>query len=406
MGNKILPRLCDDKKCTGCLSCVNACKVGALGITTNNEGFYRPKLDKDKCVMCGLCEKSCPVLHKPEIRVVADELKVYAAWHKDGNIRANSSSGGAFTALAEVVLEKGGVVFGAAYEEDMSIKHIAVEGVSGLERLRLSKYAQSCVGDTMKQVREYLHLGRQVLYVGTPCQLAGLKQFLHKDYDNLLAVDIICHGVPSMAFLQKYLEWLGTKYGKIEHINFRDKRKGWYDALRVIRTKKSEKVMKGENDNYWVGFNNNNNLQYCCYTCTFQNFPRVSDITIADFWGIGKQKSFVYKEEIEKGISMIVVNNPNKQHYLDSAAKRMFVEERSLDEAKIGNNTALTESHCPIARAAIYQDLQSMDYDVFRKKYLSTTKKQTIVKLFRERLPYRIIKWIRLFSQNKNNGKN
>lgn len=400
MESKRLPQLCDDKSCTGCLACLNACNASALSIATNEDGYYRPMLDAEKCVKCGLCEKSCPVINKPSSPYAIETLKVYAAWHKDEDIRRNSSSGGAFTALAEAVLEKGGVVFGAAYGEEMRIEHLAVESLDELEKIRLSKYAQSRVGVTMKQVREYLRDGRLVMYVGTPCQVAGLRQYLRKDYDNLLAVDIICHGVPSMLFLQKYLTWLGERYGKVEHINFRDKRKGWYDALRVIKTaKSSEKVMKGDEDNYWVGFNNNNNLQYCCYTCTFQGFPRVSDITIADFWGIGKQNPFGHKDEIEKGVSMIVVNNPEKHHYLDEAADRMFIEKRSLDEAKIGNNTALTESHCPAARVTIYQDLQSMDYDSFRKKYLVTSKKQDLVKFFRERLPYGIVKWVRLHSQ-------
>ena len=400
MESKRLPQLCDDKNCTGCLACINVCNADALTRTFNEEGFYRPKLDADKCVKCGLCVKSCPVLNKPDIHFSPEGIKVFAAWHKDEDIRKKSSSGGAFTALAEAVLKKGGVVFGAAYGNNMCIEHIAVENNLGLDRLRLSKYAQSYVGETLRQVRNYLRAGRVVMYVGTPCQVAGLKQFLNKDYENLLAVDIICHGVPSIMFLQKYLSWLGKKYGKVEHINFRDKRKGWYDALRVIKTEKSsEIVMKGEKDNYWVGFSNNNNLQHYCYTCSFQEFPRISDLTIADFWGIGKQKPFGHKEEIEKGISMIVVNNPSKQHYLDGAAKSLFIEERSIEEAKLGNNTALTESRCPASRATIYSDLQSMDYESFRNKYMKPTMKESLVKLFRERLPYSIISYIRLRKQ-------
>lgn len=400
MESKRLPQLCDDKKCTGCMACINACNADAMTRCSNEEGFYRPKLDADKCVRCGLCEKSCPVLNKPNTHFSSEGLKVYAVWHKDDNIRKNSSSGGAFTALAETVLKKGGVVFGAAYDDDMRIEHVATENIEGLDRLRLSKYAQSRVGNTMRQVRDYLRSGRFVMYVGTPCQVAGLKLFLNKDYENLLTVDIICHGVPSIAFLQKYLEWLGNKYGKVKHINFRDKRKGWYDALRVITTQQNtESVMKGENDNYWVGFSNNNNLQYSCYNCLFQTFPRVSDITIADFWGIGKQFPFGHKEEIEKGISMVVVNNSRKQYFFEEATEKMFVEERNIEEARIGNSTALKESRCPASRATIYQDLQSMDYDSFRKKYLGTTKKQDLVKLFREWLPSGIVKWVRLRSQ-------
>ena len=399
MENKKLPQLCADKDCTGCLACVNSCHQNALSIKKNEEGFYRPVLDTGKCVGCGLCENRCPV---KSMQITKDdvELNVFAGWHLDNEIRMNSSSGGAFTALAENILWQGGVVYGAAYTDDMQIAHVEVKTIDGLERLRLSKYAQSCIGMTMKTVKEHLELGKKVMYVGTPCQVAGLKSFLRKDYANLLAVDIICHGVPSMMFLQNYLMWLGRKYGNVEHINFRDKRKGWYDALRVVKIAKGkEKVLRGADDNYWVGFNNNNNLQYCCYKCQFQGFPRISDMTIADFWGIGKTKVFGHKDEIEKGVSMIVVNNPEKQHYLDECCGRMFIEQRSLEEAKIGNNTALAESVCPQSRATIYADLAAMDYDSFRKKYLSTSPKQNVVKLFREYLPYGIVRFIRIRSQ-------
>ena len=397
--NKRLPKLCDDNNCTGCLACVNACNNGALSIHANQEGFYRPLLDADKCVRCGLCEKSCPVINKP-VANSSTSLEVFAAWHLDDNVRRQSSSGGAFTALAENILNKGGVVFGAAYDENMRIEHIAVEKADGLKALRLSKYAQSYIGETFKEVNKLLRKGRVVMYVGTPCQIAGLKKYLRKDYENLLAVDIICHGVPSMLFLQSYLTWVEGKYGKIEHINFRDKRKGWYDALRVVKTAiGGEKVLKGDNDNYWVGFSNNNNLQYSCYKCQFQAFPRVSDMTIADFWGIGKTKPFGHKKEIERGVSMIVVNNPAKKHYLDIPKDRMYIEHRSLEEAKLGNSTALKESHCPASRATIYSDLKTMDYDAFSVKYLSASSKQKLVKIFREYLPSGIVKYIRLRNQ-------
>lgn len=399
MENKKLPQLCADKDCTGCLACVNSCRQGALSIGKNEEGFYRPRFDADKCVGCGLCERNCPVINRLPM-VEAGNLKVFAGWHLDEEIRMKSSSGGAFTALAENIILQGGVVYGAAYTEDMQIAHIEVKSVSELERLRLSKYAQSCVELTMKDVKEHLEMGKKVMYVGTPCQVAGLKSFLRKDYNNLLAVDIICHGVPSMMFLQKYLGWLGEKIGKVKHINFRDKRKGWYDALRVVKTDSGrEKVLRGEADNYWVGFNNNNNLQYCCYNCQFQGFPRVSDMTIADFWGIGKTKAFGHKDEIEKGVSLVVVNNQEKQHYLDECRSRMFIEPRSLEEAIVGNNTALVKSVCPASRDSIYVDLQLMDYDSFRKRYLSTTRKQDVVKLFREYIPYGIVKFLRMRSQ-------
>ena len=391
--------MCEDKKCTGCLACINICNSGALSVTTNDEGYYRPLLNSEKCIMCGLCESACPVI-TPVIKQDEKKLKVYAAWHKDASIRRRSSSGGAFSALAESVLHQGGVVFGAAYTEDLHVQHIEVTDEEGLERLRLSKYAQSCVGGTMKRVRELLREGRLVMFVGTPCQVAGLKNFLRKDYDNLLLVDFICHGVPSNDMLQAYLHWLEKKYGKVNHINFRDKRKGWYDALRVIKTDRGgDTVLKGDDDNYWVGFNNNNNLQQSCYQCVAQGFPRVSDITLADFWQIGLKIPFGHKNEIEKGVSLLAINSDKGAKALRSSVDSMFIEERSIEEGIAGNVAAIRSSICPDSRETIYRDLKNMNYDDFRKKYYKTNIKQDAVKFFREYLPYGVIKRIRLSKQ-------
>lgn len=399
MVNKQLPRLCDNKSCTGCLACVNACNIGALSITKDEEGFYRPQIDSNKCVRCGLCEKSCPVISSFQ-RHEEDNARVYAAWHNDAEIRSKSTSGGAFTALAQAILNRGGVVFGAAYDDEMQIIHIEAYTIDDLEKLRLSKYAQSFIGDTFKRVKQRLCDGLMVMYVGTPCQIAGLKNYLHKDYENLVLVDFICHGVPSIDLFQYYILWLEKKYGKVNHINFRDKRKGWYDSLRVITTDDTrKKVMRGFADNYWVGFNNNNNtLQESCYNCGVQGFPRCSDITIADFWGIGKNIPFAYKDEIEKGVSMIVINNKKVSSLLEEASVNMQVIERTISEAIEKNRAAVQPCARPKNRNTIYKDMRVLDYESLCKKYMLPTMKQRAVKIFREYLPFQIIKFIRLLN--------
>lgn len=399
MENKTLPNLCGDKECTGCLACVNSCNKEALSVIKNEEGFYRWNLDVEKCIGCHLCEKSCPII-TPPTRFAQSDIKVFAGWHLDEDIRMQSSSGGAFTALAESILSKGGCVVGAVYTEDMTIEHQIISTYEDLSKLRLSKYSQSKIGSVFTDVKSLLQEGRYVLFVGTACQAAGLKSYLRKDYDNLICTDIICHGVPSIDLLQAYLNWIEPKTGKVEHINFRDKQKGWYDNLRVVRNSEGKvSSMKGDDDAYWVAFNRNNCLQECCYDCKTQGFPRCSDITLADFWRIGHNVPFGHKEEIEKGVSMILVNNSKIQWLVDEARKTMYLEERTFDEALGGNKAGLGKNCRPASRDTIYQELRTLSFEQFRLKYMKPTMKENLVKVFRERLPFSVIKYIRLRQQ-------
>lgn len=397
--DKKFPELCSDTTCTGCMACLNACGVNAITSIVNSEGFYRPQIDKNICVQCGRCEKLCPVLHKPKQNELS-EMKVFAAWNNDDEIRRQSSSGGAFSALAETIIEDGGIVVGAMYESASIVKHEVVDNKEDLAKLRLSKYVQSNVGDVYKTIKSYLQEGRKVLFCGTPCQVAGLKSYLVKDYENLLLCDFICHGVPSTLMLSKFFDWLSPQIGFVRRINFRNKRKGWYDSLRVVELEKGkEKVLKGTLDAFWVGYNNNNNLQYSCYDCQFIGVNRISDITIADFWGIGKSVPFGHKEEIEKGISCLLVNNVKAAMLVDSARKKMVIHERTLEEVLQGNKTLVRSCVKPQCREHVYKDLQSMTYDDFRKKYLIPNNKTKLVKLMREYLPYSLVSFIRTRNQ-------
>lgn len=396
MDNK-LPILCNDETCTGCSACINSCSIGAINLIKNEEGFYRPQIDSDKCVGCLKCEKTCPVINpKSHPKSLA---RVYAAWHKNPEIRSHSTSGGAFSAMAETILGKGGIVVGAAYTENMKVEHICIENTHDLKKLRLSKYVQSRIGTVFQEIKAYLRNGRVVLFCGTPCQVSGLKQYIGEN-DNLLCCDFICHGVPSPMMYDKYLQWLESKYGKITHINFRDKRKGWYDALRVLRLENGkEKVLKGKQDSFWVGFNNNNNLQLSCYECKFTGFNRVADITIADFWGIGKSLSFGHKDEIEKGVSMLMANNDKGLKLICDSAERMNIFERSKDEMIARNHTIIRSTRKPAERNVFYSDLNNISYDNMVNKHLTPNIKTKLVKFMREYLPFQIIRLIRLKDQ-------
>ncbi|MCH5310453.1 MAG: Coenzyme F420 hydrogenase/dehydrogenase, beta subunit C-terminal domain [Prevotella sp.] len=399
MESKNFPILCEDKDCTGCAACVNICNHGALTLACNEEGFYRPRLNEDVCIGCGMCEKTCPILNPPD-RNPASDAVVYAAWHRDDEIRNHSSSGGAFTALAETMLGQGGLVAGAVYTEDMSIAHTIISDANDLVRLRRSKYAQSRIGSVYADIRSHLRSGKKVMFVGTPCQVAGLKCYMGKDYENLLLVDFICHGVPSTSVLHKYIEWLSSRFGKINHLVFRDKRKGWYDNLRIAYNESGREItLRGKYDVYWFAFNNNNNLQESCYACKALGFPRASDITLADFWRIGHRIPFGHRDDIEKGVSMIVANNGKAKAFIKEVGTRLYLEERTLEEAIAGNIAGIQSCDRPKERDTFYKDLNRMDFETLCEKYMVPNVRQRMLKLFREYLPYCIIKRVRLANQ-------
>ena len=216
-------RITDKTKCCGCGVCKQICPKGAIAMKVDEEGFLYPTVDNSKCIKCDLCVKTCPILNKPRTYKV---LETYAAKHKSNEIKLKSSSGGIFTALAETILKEGGVVFGAVFDKDWNIIHTYVDNVLDLDRIRRSKYVQSNTLETFKETKKFLDSGRQVLYTGTPCQIAGLRKFLGKDYNNLLTADIVCHAVPSPAVWQKFLQE-NLDISQIKAINFREKDISW-----------------------------------------------------------------------------------------------------------------------------------------------------------------------------------
>ena len=211
--------------CCGCSACVQACPKQCISFEEDEQGFRYPLVDKAICVDCGMCEKVCPVLNAGEPR---QPLAVYAAINPNEEIRKESSSGGIFTALAESVLDEGGVVFGARFNDQWEVVHAYTESKEGLAPFRGSKYVQSRVGETYRQTKVFLQQGRKVMYTGTPCQIAGLKRYLGKEYDQLLTVDVVCHGVPSPMVWRDYLRDITSdNLPQIASINFRDKSTGW-----------------------------------------------------------------------------------------------------------------------------------------------------------------------------------
>lgn len=308
----------EKKNCCGCKACEIICPKNCIEMPVDEEGFWYPIVDKDKCIDCGMCEKSCPILNKAS-RKKSFDAKVYGAYSNNESIRINSSSGGMFSELAASVFEKNGAVFGCTMNDDFSFaKHIKVENVDDLPKLQGSKYLQSDTNITFEEVKNCLQNGQEVLYSGTPCQIAGLKSYLgkySKDY-NLVTVDIICHGVPSSNVWNCYKSALVKKFDStVEKISFRNKSNGWqnYSLLCEFENKKEYKKFAGD-DLYLRGFVADYYLRPSCYDCQFKGDNIKSDITLADFWGIDKVNP---KFNDDKGVSLVVINSQKGQQIFD-----------------------------------------------------------------------------------------
>lgn len=339
----------DKKDCCGCESCVQKCPQQCICLIEDEEGFLYPRVDTELCINCGLCEKVCPVINQGEER---EPLQTYAAKNPDETIRMNSSSGGVFTALATNVIERKGVVFGASFNKKWEVVHSYAETIEECSKFRGSKYVQSQIGNSYKDVEIFLKANRIVLFSGTPCQIAGLKLYLRKNYDNLLTVDFICHGVPSPGMFRWYLleemenvacqgdeknsvssrpihsiperDALEKVDGvKIEGISFRNKTNGWKKFSFVLDLAKA--TAEGEKNTVSLSYTLDKNpflrgflkdlyLRPSCHHCPAKCLKSGSDITIADFWGINK---VMPEFDDDKGINVVMINTEKGKKFYD-----------------------------------------------------------------------------------------
>lgn len=284
-------QIVDKSQCCGCGACVQRCPKQCIVMTEDEEGFLYPKVDTLSCIDCGLCEKVCP---EQNIMLKREPLHCYAAYNLDETIRFQSSSGGIFTLLAEAVLKKGGVVFGARFNEQWTVVHDFTESKDNLSLFRGSKYMQSEINNTFLQVERFLKNLRLVLFTGTPCQIAALKKFLRKEYDNLITLEIVCHGVPSPLMWKSFLceKKRKLKADKILDISFRNKDTGWngYSVTIKYRKQGSKKdfvFSEPYSENFYMrGFLSDIYIRPSCYKCSFKELKSGADITLGDFWGI------------------------------------------------------------------------------------------------------------------------
>ena len=295
---RILPK----ERCCGCAACLNSCPVNAIGMEENEDGFLYPQVNEEICIHCGKCVRTCPEL-TPAFKN-KKEPECFAAYAED-EIRMKSSSGGIFTLLAEAVLKQGGCVCGVVLDENFSAEHRIISTIEELEKMRGSKYVQSRVGTVYREIKGLLQEGKQVLFGGVPCQVAGLKGFLNKEYENLLTVDVVCHGVPSPGVFQKYRT---ETYGKnLADFQFRTKEFG-HNCNHCIATLKNGKRVVGNRENvaYERAFHSSLMLRSSCGECTFAPAPRQGDLTLGDFWHVEK-----YNPDFAsaKGVSLVLLNS-------------------------------------------------------------------------------------------------
>lgn len=332
--------------CTGCGACLNICHKGAISMTEDEYGFVFPSIDREKCVNCGLCDKVCDridALNK------SYPLKTYAVSSKNTELSQKSSSGGMFAELAKSVLSNDGVVFGCAMErveDGFDVKHIYIENEKDLYKLQGSKYVQSDIENSYLEAKKYLEENREVLFSGTPCQIAGLRAFLNKDYENLLTVDLSCEGVPSLKLFNDYIHYLEKEIIKypINDFKFRDKSKfGWSTQGFVAKYKKQGieklKIIRQQLSSYFYLFIHGGIHRRSCYNCQFNGLNRVSDITIADCWGFEESYPFLLKEndgifDKNNGISLVLVNSVKGQTFFDKISEKIIKYNVNVEKLK------------------------------------------------------------------------
>lgn len=357
-------KICNLNECTACEACVQSCPVACITMKENKDGFLYPNIDENKCISCLKCAKVC---HNNQ-KLAKNKSIFYMGWHKDIEILKKSSSGGAFTAIADFVLEQGGVVFGAAFDkETRSVKHVAVENGKNLDEIRLSKYYQGTIDDCYVKTKEILK-NRWVLFSGTACQIAGLYTFLGKDYVNLITVDVLCHGVASHKVVDEYIKCKEKKYKKkIVDFKFRlkpndsDWMNGGGTKIKLYFDNGTSSVVNNETDTYFVGFNSYLFLRNSCYNCKYIGTERIADFTLADYWGVPIEQ--ITDKERKYGVSLILANSDKAKKIIHMLKRDMIIKQIDPRNA-ISHNQALEKpSTFNPHRISFFRKLGRRDFD-------------------------------------------
>lgn len=360
-----------DKKigshCTGCTACKYVCPRSVISMEADNEGFSYPVVDYAQCIQCGKCIKVCPVLSEGKINLYNNPV-VYSAWNLDQKVRIDSTSGGIFSALAETFLKHGGVVVGAEYGDDFEIRHVIINEERDIVRLRQSKYAQSNLDNIFRRIKDILRTGKKVLFCGTPCQSSGLQNYLGNQYENLYCCDFICRGVISPKVYRKFLKDMAEINGtSVVKVHFKNKTYGWNRFSTHLLFANGNMYQKDRYDDYYMrGYLKHNlYLRPSCHECHFKKIPRLSDISLGDFWGIGN-----YKKELDNdmGTSVLLVNSNKGRELLSWMSDKLYIEQRELKEVLKGNHCLMNSAEIGEFRSYFFKHLEHMPFDKLIEK--------------------------------------
>lgn len=375
-------QIVNKESCSGCTACYNICPKKCIKMKQDEEGFLYPEVDKEKCVNCELCETICPLKQK---KVEDDEKKVefYVMTNKNKQIKKESTSGGIFSVFAKKIIEEKGIVFGAVFNDDFVVIHKGIETIEGLQKFRGSKYVQSKLGDVFVQVKEELDRQRKVLFSGTPCQVAGLKAFLRKDYENLYCIDLVCRGVPSPMYFEKYKEQkIKSQKSNINKIAFREKTYGYSSSTMSIYFENGKEYHNGhESDEMIKAFMKGLCSKPACYKCNFKTIYRpYSDITLGDFWN---PESIEPKEEFTRGATLVIVQSNKAKELVDLVKNEIYSKKIDYETAILHNGNGKKEASLliradkkPPQREEFLRDAAKLDFRTLKKKYLQETMKE------------------------------
>ena len=358
--------------CCGCNACGDVCPTHAIDFHKDNEGFWYPKVNLDKCINCGLCERTCPIIHAEDLKKNDfPKPECYAAENKNIEVVFDSTSGGLFSALADRMYRDKGFVGGAVFSEDCkSVKQFISSDKKDLPKLRSSKYLQSNLIGFFKQVETLLKADEKVLVCGCPCQMAALRAFMKKPYDNLVILDFICLGINSPLIWRKYMESFEDRYGSpVVYAKPKSKELGWRNLTQKVKLADGQvKFETRHQSNYTQGYiGTHAYMRPSCYECKFRGFPRISDITLADFWGIEK-----YSKELEKdlGTSLVMVNSNKGKEWFDRIKDRLNYIPMPFEAACQGNPALTKDASRPsIDRSEFFKDVSSLKFDDLAEKY-------------------------------------